>query len=212
MSQSLDDHRTGQIWPVDVAGFQVDLPIIAIKPDFAISLMMVIDLGVRFGAHIGLQLANRLQELKPDVIVGTATLGIPVAIEVTRALDLDQYVILQKSPKIHLADALEQHIESITSKGQQKLMLDSAAVPLLKDRRVVVVDDVVASGSSLKGSLDLVRKSGGDVVGVGVILTEAKDWIEVLGDDAALVHGLASIPQFTRSANGSWEPIEGTQS
>ena len=141
-----------QHWRVDVAGYAVDLPIVAIKPDFAISLMMVIDMGVKFGAHIGRALADKLAPLKPDVIVGAATLGIPVAIEVTRALGLDHYVILQKSPKIHLADALEQRISSITSKGEQRLLLDREAVPLLSGKRVVVVDDVVASGSSLKGS------------------------------------------------------------
>lgn len=199
-----------QTWNVDVAGFSVDLPIVAIKPDFAISLMMVIDLGVKFGAHIGTELARKLAPLKPDVVVGAATLGIPVAIEVTRALGLDQYVILQKSPKIHLADALTQTIASITSKGEQRLLLDRQTVPLLAGRRVVVVDDVVASGSSLKGSIELVRAAGGNVVGVGVILTEARDWQETLGPDRAMIHNLAHIPQFTREPGGPWTPIEGT--
>ncbi|MGR6466704.1 phosphoribosyltransferase family protein [Rhizobium sp. PAMB 3182] len=202
--------RTGQFWKVDVSGYEVDLPIVAIKPDFAISLMMVIDLGVKFGEHVGRQLAQKLAPLQPDVVVGTATLGIPVAIEVSRALGLDDYVILQKSPKIHLANALEQRISSITSKGEQRLLLDVATVPLLKGKRVVVVDDVVASGSSLKGSIELVRKAGAEVVGIGVILTEAGDWQAVLGDDAGLVHGLAHIPQFTVVDGAGWQPIPGT--
>ncbi len=62
--------------------------------------------------------------MKPDIVVGAATLGIPVAIEVSRALGLDDYVIVQKSPKLHLANALEQRISSITSKGEQRLLLD----------------------------------------------------------------------------------------
>jgi adenine phosphoribosyltransferase len=178
----------GQVWTVDVAGRKVDLPIVPINPNFAISLMMVIDLGVRFGEHVGKALAEKLAPLKPDVIVGAATLGIPVAIEVSRALGLDDYVVLQKSPKIHLGDALVQTISSITSKGEQRLLLDRQAIPLLKGKRVVVVDDVVASGSSLKGSVELVRKAGGEVVGIGVILTEAKDWQATLGDDVKLLH------------------------
>ena len=198
-----------QRWTVNVAGFPLDLPIVPIKPDFAISLMMVIDLGVKFGEHIGQKLAAKLGPLKPDIIVGAATLGIPVAIDVSRALGLDRYVILQKSPKIHLGDALVQTITSITSKGEQRLLLDRQAVPLLKGKRVVVVDDVVASGSSLRGSIDLVRKAGGEVIGVGVILTEARDWQATLGDDAALIHSLAHIPQF-RPGAGGWEPIPET--
>lgn len=196
----------GQVWTVDVAGRKVDLPIVPINPNFAISLMMVIDLGVRFGEHVGKALAEKLAPLKPDVIVGAATLGIPVAIEVSRALGLDDYVVLQKSPKIHLGNALVQTISSITSKGEQRLLLDRQAIPLLEGKRVVVVDDVVASGSSLKGSVELVRKAGGEVVGIGVILTEAKDWQATLGEDVKLLHSLAHIPQFDNQ-NGEWKPI-----
>jgi len=200
---------TGQDWPVNVAGFPVRLPIVRIMPDFAISLMMVIDMGVGFGAHIGAALAARLAPLQPDIVVGPATLGIPVAIEVSRALGLDQYVVLQKSPKIHLGDALTQEIVSITSAGSQKLLLDRRAVPLLAGRRVALVDDVAASGSSLKGALALLRAAGANVVGIGVVLTEAHEWRNTLSEDAALVHGLAHIPQF-RPDDGSWEPIPET--
>nr|WP_246781035.1 phosphoribosyltransferase family protein [Rhizobium sp. BK602] len=171
---------------------------------------MIIDLGVKFGDHVGRELAAKLAPLKPDIVVGAATLGIPVAIEVSRALGLDHYVILQKSPKIHLANAMEQRISSITSKGEQRLLLDRAALPLLEGKRVVVVDDVVASGSSLKGSLELVRKAGADVVGIGVILTEAREWQETLGADCGLIHSLAHIPQFSRAGGETWEPIPGT--
>ena len=199
-----------QVFTVDVAGLPVALPIVPIKDDFAISLMMVIDMGVRFGEHVGRALAERLAPLSPDVVVGAATLGIPVAIEVTRALGLDRYVVVQKSPKIHLGDALVRTITSITSKGEQRLLLDRAAVPLLAGKRVLVVDDVVATGSSLKGTIDLVRDAGGDVVGVGVILTEAHDWKEKLGGDAALVRALGHIPQFRPGAAG-WEAIPETE-
>lgn len=202
--------RTDQDWSVDVSGYHVDLPIVAVGPDFAIALMMIIDMGVKFGEHVGRKLAAKLAPTRPDIVVGAATLGIPIAMEVTRALDLDQYVILQKSPKIHLVDAMRQRVSSITSKGEQQLLLDRAAVPLLQGKRVVVVDDVVASGSSLRGSIELVRSAGGQVVGVGVALTEAREWQEKLAEDCSLIQSLAHIPQFSKNADCRWEPIPGT--
>ncbi|SOH93768.1 adenine phosphoribosyltransferase [Monaibacterium marinum] len=206
----MTDQTNSQTWHVDVQGYPLDLPIVPINPDFAISLMMVIDLGVKFGEHIGKCLAEKIAPLRPDIIVGPATLGIPVAIEVTRALGLDQYVVLQKSPKLHLSDALEYKLTSITSKGEQRILLDRAAIPLIKGRRVVVVDDVVASGSSLKAALELVREAGGEIVGAGVILTEAQEWREVLGDDVEHLVSVAHIPQFAPDADGTWQPISGT--
>ena len=110
-----------QTYIVDIAGEPVTLPIVPINQKLAISLLMVIDMGVTFGERIGKALADHLRPLKPDIIVGAATLGIPVVIEVSRALGLDHYVIAQKSPKIHLADALVQEVESVTSTGKQRL-------------------------------------------------------------------------------------------
>jgi len=200
---------TPATYTVDIADEPTELPIIAINERLAISLLMVIDMGVGFGERIGKALAARLKDLKPDIVVGAATLGIPVAIEVSRHLGLDQYVIVQKSPKIHLGDALVEHVQSVTSSGSQRLLLDRRAIPLLKGRRVLVVDDVVATGSSLAATLKLVRQAGADVVGVGVILTEGHEWKKVLGADAALVTGLGHIPQFV-IANGHAMPDPAT--
>jgi adenine/guanine phosphoribosyltransferase-like PRPP-binding protein len=198
-----------QTYTVDIAGEPVTLPIVPINARLAISLLMVIDMGVRFGERIGRALAGKLGPLKPDIIVGAATLGIPVVIEVSRALHLDHYVIAQKSPKIHLADALVQEVNSVTTSAKQRLMLDRRAVPLLARRRVAIVDDVVATGSSLAATFALARAAGADIVGAGVILTEGHDWEKTLGADARLVQGLGHIPQFAL-ANGMATPMPET--
>ncbi len=183
-------------YTVSISGKPIDLPIVPLNPTLAISLLMMIDMGVKFGEHIGKGLADRLRDRKPEIIVGTATLGIPVAIEVSRALGLDQYVIAQKSPKIHLGDALTTTVHSVTTDRAQKLMLDRRSVPLLQGKRVAVVDDVVATGSSLAATCSLVRQAGGHIVGIGVVLTEAFDWKAALGKDIELLVALGHIPQF----------------
>jgi adenine/guanine phosphoribosyltransferase-like PRPP-binding protein len=196
---------TPKSYSVDIAGESVELPLVAINDTLAISLLMVIDMGVRFGERVGRALAQRLAGKSPDIVVGTATLGIPVAIEVSRYLGLDQYVIMQKSPKIHLGNALAQQVKSVTSSAPQRLLLDRRAIPLLAGKRVVVVDDVVATGSSLAATLKLARQAGAEIVGIGVILTEARDWRDALGADADLVIGLGHIPQF-KIENGHATP------
>jgi adenine/guanine phosphoribosyltransferase-like PRPP-binding protein len=168
---------------VDIAGVATRLPVVPLNESVAIALLMVIDQGVAFGARVGAALAEAARPLSPGIVVGAATLGIPVAIEVSRSLGLDDYVVL--------------------------LMLDQRAVPLLAGRRVFVVDDVVSTGSSLAAMLRLVRRAGAEVVGVGVILTEGHDWKAVLGADVGLVRCLGHIPVF-RIENGQAEPIPAT--
>jgi adenine/guanine phosphoribosyltransferase-like PRPP-binding protein len=98
-------------------------------------------------------------------------------------------------------------VQSVTSAGKQRLMLDRRAVPLLAGRRVAVVDDVVATGSSLAATLSLVRAAGAEIVGAGVILTEGHDWEKTL--DAGLVQALGHIPQFALS-DGKATPMPET--
>jgi hypothetical protein len=66
----------------------------------------------------------------PDLAGGFGSDG--VAVEVTRALGLDDYLILPKTAKIHLRDALREPVESITSSGTQHLLLDRRRIPVVR--------------------------------------------------------------------------------
>lgn len=201
---------TRSIWEADIAGWPVRLPIVPIKPDFAISLLMVIDQSVAFGDHVGRALAQRVHHLEPDIVVGPATLGIPIAIETTRHLGLDRYVILQKSPKIHLADALVETITSITSRASS--VCCSTARPCRCSKGGASWWSTMSSrpAPACPARSPWSGKAGGNVVGAGVVLTEAHDWKDVMGRDAALVTGLGHIPQFRPASAGGWEPIPET--
>jgi adenine/guanine phosphoribosyltransferase-like PRPP-binding protein len=175
---------------------------VAISETQAISLLMTIDHGVAFLERAGRDLADRLAPSQPEIIASAATLGIPVAIEVSRALALDDYLILQKTPKIHLADALAAPLRSITTGQDQRLLLDQARRPAVAGRRVAFVDDVIATGSSTSASLRLLRAAGAQVVAIGALLTEGEAWRAALGEDAALVQTLGRIPGFHLEGDG----------
>lgn len=182
----------------------VRLPVVEVAPDLAVALFMTIDHGVELIAGACRELADRVRGLAPDVVAGPATLGIPVAIETSRALGLDDYVILQKTPKVHLGDALAVEAESITTAARQRLLLDRRRVGALAGRRVLLVDDVVSTGGSLAAALPLLDRAGADVVGVGALLAEGTGWRARLGPRADLVHTLGTIPLFRRDTDGSW--------
>ena len=76
-------------------------------------------------------------------------MGIPLAIEASRALGLDDYVILHKTPKIHLGETWAEPVYSITTDKPQRLRMDPARVDAVRGRRVAVVDDVISTGASL---------------------------------------------------------------
>jgi adenine phosphoribosyltransferase len=185
-----------------VGSQEIDLPLIPITDELAIALLITVDHGVRFVERAATELAEQLEPYEPDLVVSVATMGIPLAIEVTRALGLDDYLILQKTPKLHLRDAIAEPVKSITTGAQQRLLFDAARVDVVKGKRVALVDDVISTGASMRAALNLLNRVGAKPVAIGTLVTEASTWRRELGDTVDLVHALGAIPVFRRNASG----------
>ena len=185
----------------------IDLPVVALSETLAIALMITVDHGVAFCAKAGTELAAMLDDLEVEVVVTVATMGIPLAIETTRALGLDDYAILHKTPKIHLADGESEPVVSITTAGEQRLLFDRERIRVVTGRRVAIIDDVISTGGSITAALRLVRRIGGLPVALGCLLNEGATWRTALGDDADLVRSLGEIPVFDRSADGALSEV-----
>jgi adenine/guanine phosphoribosyltransferase-like PRPP-binding protein len=204
-------------YPTKVGSQHLSLPLMPISEELAIALLITVDHGVEFARQAGAEIAEQLAPYNVDVVVSVATMGIPIAIEVSRALGLDDYVILQKTPKIHLSDAIAEEVRSITTSATQRLLFDRERISAVQGQRVGLVDDVVSTGASLQAALRLLRRVGGEPVAIGTLLTEAGAWRNALGADADLVHPLGAIPLFRRSPKGElqedWQgeggPVEG---
>jgi adenine phosphoribosyltransferase len=201
---------TRPAYRVTVGSQTVDLPLVPLSDDLTVALLICVDLGVEFAATAGRELAAELAPSSPDLVVSVATMGIPLAIEVSRALGRDDYVILHKTPKIHLGDSLAEPVLSITTGTPQKLRLDPARADAVRGRRVAVVDDVISTGASTGAALRLLRRVGADPVVIGTLMTEGEAWRSALGADAGLVRSLGSMPLFRRSGPDgelapSWE-------
>jgi adenine/guanine phosphoribosyltransferase-like PRPP-binding protein len=183
----------------------VDLPIVKLDDGLAIALLISVDLGVAFCERAAAELVARIDDLGVEIVVSVATMGIPVALEVTRRLGLDQYVILHKTPKIHLADAVAEPVRSITTAVDQRLLLDRRRIPAVAGRRVALIDDVVSTGASAAAALRLLRAVGAVPVAIGAIVTEGRLWETALGEDAAMVHALGTVPLFRPLPDGTFE-------
>jgi adenine/guanine phosphoribosyltransferase-like PRPP-binding protein len=184
----------------------VDLPLVRVADDCSIALLICVDLGVHFAEVAGRELAERLGPFDPELVVSVATMGIPLAIEVTRSLGLDDYVILHKTPKIHLGETYVEPVRSITTDGHQTLRMDPRRAEVVRGRRVAVVDDIISTGASAAAALSLVRRTGGEPVAVGVLMTEGRAWQQALGTDADKVVALGAMPVFRPQPTGALVP------
>jgi adenine/guanine phosphoribosyltransferase-like PRPP-binding protein len=185
-----------------IGSLGVDLPVVDIGNGAAVALLMTIDHGVGFIETVGRELADLVRDTQPDIVATAATLGIPVALEVSRALGLDDYVVLQKSRKIHLGDAWSEPVRSITSHGEHVLLLDRARTAAVAGRRVLFVDDVLSTGSSARAALTILERAGADVVGAGFLLEEGTSGRESIVARGVAVHSLGTIPLLEATVTG----------
>ena len=168
----------------------------------AIALLICVDMGLHFAEVAGRELADLMRPESPEIVVSVATMGIPLAIEASRALGFDDYVILHKTPKIHLGETWSEPVTSITTERAQRLRMDPARVSAVRGRRVAVVDDVISTGASTLAALRLVRRIGAEPVVIGTLMTEGSGWRTALGADADKVRALGSMPLFRPTAGG----------
>ena len=166
-------------YTLNVAGLTRELPIIKLSYDLSIASFVI--LGdteiVRKTAPI---IAKKLPEV--DFIVTAEAKGIPLAYEISRVLNLNEYVVARKSVKAYMEESIEVEVNSITTTNSQKLYLNNQDAKKIKGERIALVDDVISTGQSLKALERLVEKAGGKVLAKAAILAEgdAKDRKDII--------------------------------
>jgi len=99
-----------------------------------------------------------------DVMITAEAKSIPLIHEMARQAGVNDYVIARKKPKVYMSDVIEVSVHSITTHGEQKLYLGKEDADKLAGKRVLIVDDVISTGESLRALEELVEKVGGNIV------------------------------------------------
>ncbi len=152
-----------------VAGLERDLPICPVNESLYIAGFVIFGDQERTVAC-----ARDLLERAPeyDYIITAEAKGIPLAHEMARQHGDAKYILARKGPKLYMRDIFSVSANSITTAKEQKLYLDGADAALMKGKRILVVDDVISTGESLKALEALVEKAGGIICGRMAILAE----------------------------------------
>jgi adenine/guanine phosphoribosyltransferase-like PRPP-binding protein len=126
-------------------------------------------------------LASMLTPCAPEVIVGMPTLGLTLASAVAQKLGHSRYVPLGNSAKFWYSAELSVPLSSVTTPSQQKrLFVDPRLLPLLEGRRVVLIDDVISSGASMRAGIALLEACGVRPVALGTAMLQSERWQESL--------------------------------
>ncbi len=155
-------------YPIKIAGVDRKLPICKVNDDLYIGAFVI------FGdTELTVAAASALLEKAPeyDYIITAEAKGIPLVYEMARQADA-KYLLARKKPKLYMTGVFEVDVNSITTASDQKLYLDIEDAKLMEGKRVLIVDDVISTGESLKAIETLVQKAGGIICGKMAILAE----------------------------------------
>ncbi len=176
-----------ETYTVEVAGLTRKLPLFEVAPGVRIAIFnMLGDTYVAKAAAAAL--AERLLGFHADTLLTAEAKSMPLVYEMSALMGLP-YVVLRKTYKSYMGNALKSETRSITTGHMQTLYLDEKDIPLLRDRRVIVIDDVVSTGSTLQGMQQVVHLANGHVVAIAAVFTEGEgDWSHVIA--------LGNLPVF----------------
>ena len=178
-----------ETYAVEIAGLKRDLRLFEIKPGLKIAILNILG-DTEFVQACAKELAEKLNGTSYDLLVTAEAKSIPLAY----ALSVETkkpYVVLRKAYKPYMGDVLKAETLSITTGQPQTLILDEKDVELIKGKKVVIVDDVISTGSTLQGMRLVLDKAQASVVAEAAIFTE--------GDRAQWMHiiALGHLPVFT---------------
>ena len=179
-------------YEMDIAGLKRDLPLCRLTDDLYIGAFVMFG-DVELTVHCAAELLKRAPEY--DYIIAPEAKAIPLLYEMARQSGADKYFVARKKAKAYMTGIHEVSVKSITTEGEQKLILDSADAALIKGKRMLLVDDVISTGESIRALEELVLSCGGIVAGRMAPLAE--------GDAAnrSDIICLAPLPLF--NADGS---------
>ena len=157
------------VYRMKVAGLWRDLPICKVTDSLYIAGFVV------FGdQELTVACAEELLKRAPeyDYIITAEAKGIPLAHEMARQTNASKYFLARKVPKLYMTGVFESTVKSITTAKEQTLYLDIADAEMMKGKRILIVDDVISTGESLRALEVLVEKAGGIIAGRMAVLAE----------------------------------------
>jgi len=165
---------------VEIAGVKRELPIVQVGDDVAVALLNLLG-DAELTEAAARAMAERIPE-GAEVLVTPEVKAVPLAHALAVKTGLP-YVVARKTAKPYMQNPVSREVLSITTGKPQLLVIDGADVEKIRGRNVVIVDDVVSTGGTLKGLRELIESVGGRVIGVMAVFTEGtpRDDVIALG-------------------------------
>ncbi|MBR5808723.1 MAG: adenine phosphoribosyltransferase [Clostridia bacterium] len=164
-----------EFYKVTLNGKEYGLPIVEIKPGLSIAVLDMLS-SKALSHDASYAVIEKIKESgidtsKIDVVLSAETKGITLAYQVAEYFDREM-VILRKEQKIYYKDVTKAPVDTYTTKNPHYLYLENGQIPKLRGKNVLIVDDVVSTGSSLRAIESIIEEVGGNIYAKAFVFAE----------------------------------------
>ena len=156
-------------YDIDIAGLKRALPLCRLTDELYIGAFVMFG-DVELTVHCAAELLKRAPDY--DYMIAPEAKAIPLIYEMARQSAAEKYFLARKKAKAYMSGVFEVTVHSITTAGEQTLVIDTADAEMIRGKRMLLIDDVISTGESMNALETLVEKAGGIIVGRMAVLAE----------------------------------------
>lgn len=156
-------------YKIKVAGLERELPICPVSDKLDIAGFVIFG-DVELTEACARELIKKLPDY--DYLITAEAKGIPLIHEIARQKGDKKHFVARKGIKVYMQNPISATVHSITTLKEQTLYLDGEDAKLMKGKRILILDDVISTGESLRALEKLVETAGGIICGRAAILAE----------------------------------------
>ena len=148
-------------YKMNIAGLERELPLCPVSDNLDIAAFII------FGdVELTVKCADALIPLLPehDIMLTAEAKSIPLIHELAKQQGENEYIIARKGEKVYGRATTTQRVQTLDRGADDAEKMNG--------KRVLIIDDVISTGESLKALEALVSKAGGKTVGRAAVLAE----------------------------------------
>jgi adenine phosphoribosyltransferase len=155
-----------QYYNLKISGIKRRLPIVSLAPKVKVASVNFLG-DTKLVKVASKALVEKFKKLDFDLFVGPEVKVVPLLQELSDAFGIERYIVLRK--RIHGYMVLP-----VKSKEKPGLVMDGKDAKFIKGKKVIVVDDVVSSGKTMRVVDEITKKTGGIIVAHAAVFKQGE--------------------------------------
>jgi len=153
-------------YTLKLCGLTRKLPIVSLGPKLKIASFNLLGDGELVEA-VAKRLEKEIKKFDFDYLVGPEVKVVPLLQVLSKRLNKPRYVILRKNIMGYMT-------KPMTNKSKPTLVINGPDAQLLKGKKVVIVDDVVSTGRTIRVAREIMEMAGAEVIGAVAVFEQGE--------------------------------------